>query len=122
MLATTFGVGLIVAQSVLGWQGMEAGPSVRCGGCGLENSVVTAQLVRLQTSGRWRERERAAHELRRAAWSLGSETLKTNKGMTMEKTLSVSVRRVCVSSMVRPSKLIECFKEGVESIPLRLNP
>ena len=75
MLATTFGVGLIVAQSVLGWQGMEAGPSVRCGGCGLENSVVTAQLVRLQTSGRWRERERAAHELRRVNWRNHPEVL-----------------------------------------------
>ena len=75
MLATTLGVGLIVAQSVLGWQGQEAGPSVRCGGCGLENSVVTSQIVRLQTSGRWRARERAAHELRRVDWRNHPEVL-----------------------------------------------
>jgi hypothetical protein len=68
MLSATLGVALIVAQSVVG--GSEprsaAGP---CGdGCGVERTALFNQIERLQHAPRWRERDNAAHALRRFDW------------------------------------------------------
>ncbi|MDR3636265.1 MAG: HEAT repeat domain-containing protein [Isosphaeraceae bacterium] len=63
MLAATLGVTLVVAQSVLGGS---AGST--CAACGVEKSAMFDQIERLQTSPNWREREKAAHALRRFDW------------------------------------------------------
>ena len=65
MLAATLGGTLIVAQLVIGG----GGPSNPCcRACGVEKSALFDQIERLQNSPRWRERDNAAHALRRYDW------------------------------------------------------
>ena len=75
MIAASWGVVAIVAQSVLGWGGTPDPGLISCDLCGVENSAILAQMARLQTCPRWKEREHAAHVLRKIDWRCHPEVV-----------------------------------------------
>ena len=70
MTSTTFGLVILLSQSVLGGHKHRDKDDgvVRCEQCGVEKSALLDQIVRLQNAPKWRDRERAAHSLRRFNW------------------------------------------------------
>ena len=68
MIAATWGVVAIVAQSVLGWSGGHDPEPDPCEARGVEDAAILAQVARLQTSPSRRDRDHAAHALRKVDW------------------------------------------------------
>jgi hypothetical protein len=75
MIATSWGVVLILAQSVCGGHGHEPSGPACCDVCGIETAAVTEQIIRMQKSPNWRARDNAAHALRKFDWRCHPEVV-----------------------------------------------
>ncbi|MHC5540489.1 HEAT repeat domain-containing protein, partial [Singulisphaera rosea] len=75
MLATTLGALLLSSQSLLGFHGHHGKAKGSCDLCGAEKSEVMREIVRLQRSWRWQERDDAAEELREFDWRCHPEVV-----------------------------------------------
>jgi hypothetical protein len=75
MIATSWGVVLILAQSVCGGHGHEPSGPGFCDICGVETAAVTDQIIRMQKSPNWRARDNAAHALRKFDWRCHPEVV-----------------------------------------------
>lgn len=75
MIASWLGASILFAQSVVGGHGhgQRASEANCCTRCGVAMPELVAQVNRLQTALKWRDRERAAHSLRRFDWKCHPE-------------------------------------------------
>jgi hypothetical protein len=75
MIAATWGVVAIVAQAMLGWGGGHDPVPDSSEARVVENAAILAQVARLQTSPRRRDRDHAAHALRKVDWRCHPEVV-----------------------------------------------
>lgn len=72
MLAT-LGIGITLIGASLGFTGHNLPKEGCCDVCGVESAAVTVLIDRLQHSPRWRQRDNAAHALRKFSWKCHPE-------------------------------------------------
>ncbi len=75
MIAASWSVVLILAQSACGGHGSKSPGPGACDVCGVETSAVTEQIIRMQKSPNWRARDNAAHALRKFDWRCHPEVV-----------------------------------------------
>jgi hypothetical protein len=75
MIAASWSVVLILAQSVFGGHGPKSPGPGSCDVCGIETSAMTEQIIRMQKSPSWRVRDNAAHALRKLDWRCHPEVV-----------------------------------------------
>ena len=75
MIASWLGASILFAQALVGGHGHghRAPEADCCTRCGVVMPELVAQVNRLQTAPKWRDRERAAHALRRIDWKCHPE-------------------------------------------------
>ena len=75
MIATSWGVVWVLAQTVCGPHGHRLAETGSCDACGVETAAVTGEILRMQHSPNWRARDNAAHALRRLDWRCHPEVV-----------------------------------------------
>lgn len=116
MIATTWGVALILAQSVLE-TGHHAPKLGCCDECGVEKAAILEQIVRLQTCPNWRDRDRAAHALRRCDWRCHPEVVEV-LALALLKDCHEEVREEAAESL---TKMAPCLPVAHEALSRAAN-
>ncbi|HMB06233.1 MAG TPA: hypothetical protein VKP69_21175, partial [Isosphaeraceae bacterium] len=112
MIVMSWGVVLILAQSVFGGHGHEPSGPARCDVCGAEAAAVRAQILRMQTSPKWRARDDAAHALRKFDWRCHPEVVEA-LAYTLLHDCEEEVREEAAQSL---TKMVPCLAVAHEAL------
>ncbi len=75
MISSTLGGVIVLAQAFLGMHGHGAPRPGCCDVCGIRRAAVLTEITRLRTCPKWRQRDDAAHALRRVDWHCHPEVV-----------------------------------------------
>src|SRR5512135_3191626 len=112
MIVMSWGVVLILAQSVFGGPGHEPSGPARCDVCGVETAAVTDQIIRMQKSPNWRARDNAAHALRKFDWRCHPEVVEA-LAYTLLHDCEEEVREEAAQSL---TKMAPCLAVAHEAL------
>jgi hypothetical protein len=110
-MVTTWGLAVLVAQSILGSGHHSPRPGC-CDACGVGKGEVIAGIVRLQTCPNWRARDDAAHDLRKFDWRCHPEIVEALTA-ALVRDCEEEVREEAAESLV---KMGACMPQAHEAL------
>jgi HEAT repeat protein len=116
MMASLYTVVLLVSPALAG-VGHHAPKAGCCDVCGVESAYVVDLITRLQTCPRWRDRDRAAHQLRHINWHCHPEVVEV-LATALLRDCDEEVREEAAQSL---TKMAPCVPVAHEALKFAAN-